>query len=257
MHLSVAAAQLALGKDSYDRAISDARLAVLTAAQNGAKIVCLPEHWLLEYRDRIGEAIVELSRAALENKIFVVTGANYIKSDTGQTRIRSQLIDSNGTVRGIQDKVHLFLGEKKSASPGNSFELFETEFARIGITICYDNAFPESSRTLALKNVDLLFVPSRIVSQGMEPWLLYLKTRALENRLPIIAPNVTSPPTYNGGSVIIDLEVDPSTNVVYPKIIAQAKDEEKVLLADVDVEQARELRKKRLAERLPSAYSLS
>ena len=257
MHLSVAAAQLALGKSSYDRAISDACLAVSTAAQNEAEIVCLPEHWLLEYRDRIGEAIEELSRAARENKIFIVTGANYITLDTGQTRVRSQLIDSTGTVRGIQDKVHLFLGEKQSATSGDAFQLFEIEFARIGITICYDNTFPESSRTLALKNVDLLFVPSRIVAQGMEPWLLYLKTRALENRLPIIAPNVTYPPTYIGGSVVIDLEVDPSTNIVSPKIIASAKDEEKVVLADVDVEQARELRKEKLAERLPSAYSLS
>jgi predicted amidohydrolase len=257
MRLTVAAAQLALGKDSYNKAISDARLAISTAAQNGAEIVCLPEHWLLEYRNKVGEAIGELSLAAQQNKIFIVTGANYITLDSGQTRVRSQLIDSNGTVRGIQDKVHLFLGEKQSATSGDTFQLIETDFARIGITICYDNTFPESSRTLALKSADLLFVPSRIVARGMEPWLLYLKTRTLENRLPIIAPNVTYPPTYIGGSVIIDLEFDPSTNIVSPKIIASAKDEEKVLLADVDVEQARELRKEKLAERLPSAYSLS
>ena len=257
MRLRVAAAQLALGKGSYDRAISDARLAVSTAAQDGAEIICFPEHWLLEYRNKIGDAVGELSRAARQNKIFIVTGANYITLGTGQTRVRSQLIDSNGTVRGIQDKVHLFLGEKQSATSGSEFQLIETELARMGITICYDNTFPESSRTLALKNADLLFVPSRIVAQGMEPWLLYLKTRSLENRLPIIAPNVTFPPAYIGGSVIIDLELDPATNIVFPKIVASAKDEEKVLLADVDVEQARELRRKKLAERLPGAYSLS
>jgi len=257
MRLSVAAAQLALGKESYNKAISDACSAVSTAAQNGAEIICLPEHWLLEYHDKIGEAIGELSRAARQNKIFIITGANYTTLDTGQVRVRSQLIDSNGTVRGVQDKVHLFLGEKQSAIAGSEFQLFETEFARVGITICYDNTFPESSRTLALKNADLLFAPSRIVARGMEPWLLYLKTRALENRLPIIAPNVTYPPTYIGGSVIIDLEVDKSMNIVFPKIVASAKDEEKVLLADVNVERARELRKEKLAERLPNAYSLS
>ena len=256
MRLSVAAAQLALGKVSYNKSISDACLAVSTAAQGGAKIICLPEHWLLDYRDKIGEAICELSKAARQNKIFIVTGANYT-SDTGQTRVRSQVIDSNGTIRGIQDKVHLFLGEKQSATSGSEFQLIETQLARIGITICYDNTFPESSRTLALKNADLLFAPSRIVAQGMEPWLLYLKTRTLENRIPIIAPNVTYPPTYIGGSVIIDLEVDPSTNIVSPKIVASAKDEEKVILANVDVGQARKLRDEKLGERLPGAYSLS
>ena len=257
MTLRAAAAQLAIGKGNYHKAISDARLAVETAAHHEARIVCLPEHWLLEYSDKVGEATRELSQAAKENKIVVVTGANYTTLENGQVRVRSQLIDHNGNVRGIQDKVHLFLDEKKSATPGNAFESFETDFARIGITICCDNTFPESSRTLALKNADLLCAPSRIGTQGMKPWLLYLKTRTLENRLPIIATNVTHPPTYVGGSVIIDLEVDTATNIVYPKIIASAKEEEQVIFAEIQLEHARELRKHKLAERSPHAYDLS
>lgn len=125
------------------------------------------------------------------------------------------------------------------------------------MTICYDNVFPESSRTLALKNADLLFVPSRIAAHGVDAWLLYLKTRALENRFPIIASNVTYPPKYVGGSVIIDLEVDNSTNVVSPKLVAFAQDEEEVILAEVDIEKARELRRERLEERKPNAYRLT
>jgi predicted amidohydrolase len=234
MSFRVAAIQLGLGKASYSKTISDAKLALSEAAKNGARTACLPEHWLLEYRDKVGEAIEELSRTAKESGIFIVTGANYINLDSDETRIQSQLIDSEGKIIGVQDKIHLFLAEKKSATAGDSFQIFKTEFANIGITICYDNVFPESSRTLALKNADLLFVPSRITAQGMEPWLLYLRTRALENRLPIIAPNVTYPPKYVGGSAIIDL-VESSTNLIVPKIVASAQDEEKVILAAVGV----------------------
>jgi len=256
MGLRVAAIQLALGKASYSKTISDAKFAVTDAARKGARIACLPEHWLLEYRDKVGEAIEELSRIAKETEIFIVTGANYVKLDCGETRIRSQLIDSEGKIVGIQDKIHLFLAEKTSATAGDSFQLFKTEFANIGITICYDNVFPESSRTPALKNADLLFVPSRITAQGMEPWLLYLRTRALENRLPIIAPNVTYPPKYVGGSVIIDL-AESSTNIIVPKIVVSAQEEEKVILADVGIEKAGKLRRERLGERKPNVYGLS
>lgn len=91
----------------------------------------------------------------------------------------------------------------------------------------------------------------------MGTWLLYLKTRALENRLPIIVPNVTYPPKYVGGSVIIDLEADNSTHAVSPKLVASAQDEEEVILAEVDIEKARELRRERLEERKPNAYRLT
>lgn len=86
MGYRVAAIQLALGKASYSKTISDAKLAsVSEAAKNGARIVCLPEHWLLEYRDEVDKAIEELSRTAKESEIFIVTGANYTNLDNGET----------------------------------------------------------------------------------------------------------------------------------------------------------------------------
>jgi predicted amidohydrolase len=257
MRIRVAAAQLRLGKTSFDGAISDARIAISEAARNGANVVCLPEHWLLEYRDRVNEALALLVNVARRSRIFVVTGANYIAVDERKlttTRVRSHLIDPNGRVLGYQDKVHLFRAERQLATPGQDFHVFETEFGRFGIAVCYDNVFPESSRTLALKGADILFVPSRIVREGIEPWLIYLKSRALENRIPIVAPNGTHPPKYSGGSVIIDLQVDRSTNIVTAALSAWAGEESKVIFADVDIEQARRLREERLAERQPKAY---
>ncbi len=259
MRVRVAAAQLGLGKSSFDRTISDAQTAISRAARSGAKIVCLPEHWLLDYRDRVDEAVNTLVNMASQWKIFVVTGANYVTVENGEsitTRVRSQLIDPHGQILGVQDKAHLFQAEKQLATPGEGFQVFRTEFASIGVTVCYDNVFPESSRTLALKGADILFVPSRIIVEGLEPWLVYLKSRALENRLPVVAPNVTYPPKYVGGSVIVDLEVKHSTNIVIARIVASAGEEERVIFADVDLEQARMLRGERLAERQPSTYRL-
>jgi predicted amidohydrolase len=114
--------------------------------------------------------------------------------------------------------------------------------------------FPEAARTLALKGADLLFVPSRIGAAALDPWILYLRTRSLENRIPLIAPNVFRPPRYIGGSLVVDLDRQRDTNVVLPKVVASAKSGEQLILANVNVELARELRKERFLDRRPTAY---
>src|SRR5437899_6078302 len=58
---------------------------------------------------------------------------------------------------------------------------------------------------------------SRIVKYGIEPWHQYVTVRSLENRIPIVAPNVYSPPWFPGASVIVDLHEDPKTKISYSR----------------------------------------
>ncbi len=255
MHCRVAAAQISLTKGSYEERIEDAQNLIHEASKSGAQIVCLPEHWLLEYWREANDAPDRLAKTAKTEHIFVITGANYMRNRSGN-RIRSALIDADGRLVGWQDKVHLFRDERIMADPGENYEILQTPFAKLGITICYDNVFPEASRTLALRGAELLFVPSKIISEGLDCWLLYLRTRALENRMPVIAPNVFDPPKHLGGSVIIDLEESSNSLVVLPKILASAREGEAVIVADVDLERAGRLRANRLSERKTEAYSL-
>lgn len=172
--------------------IEDATNLIHQAARLGAQIVCLPEHWLLDYWKEAGDVEEEISEAAKTEHVFVITGANYVRKGPS-VRVGSALIDAEGRILGRQDKIHLFRDEVSVAVPGEKYETFQTPFGKVGITVCYDNVFPEAARTLALRGADLLFVPSRIVSEGLDPWLLYLRTRALENRIPVIAPNIFDP----------------------------------------------------------------
>jgi len=257
VQLRVSAAQLALGQGDYGRAVENAEKLVKKAGEQGARIVCFPEHWLLEYLEHGQRAIDRLCDAAREAGTFVITGANYMPNaapESTELRIRSVLIGPDGHRIGQQDKVHLYGSEKMVAKPGEHYNVFQTALGKIGILICYDAMFPEAARTLALKGADLLFVPSRIAGAGLDPWILYLRTRSLENRIPIIAPNVFRPPRYIGGSVVVDLDQQRGTNVVLPKVVASAKSGEQLILADVNVELARELRKDRFLDRRPTAY---
>jgi predicted amidohydrolase len=254
MECRVAAAQVCLRKGSYEKTIEDAQNLIHQASKAGAQIVCLPEHWLLEYWRESKDAPDRIAKTAKTEHVFVITGANYVRT-ASDTRVRSTLIDADGRIVGWQDKIHLFRDERTIAVPGEKYEIFQTPFGRLGITICYDNVFPEAARTLALRGADLIFVPSRIISEGLDPWLLYLRTRALENRIPVIAPNVFDPPRHPGGSVIIDLEESSITPVVLAKVVASAGTGETIIGAEINIDRARRLRSKRLSERVPATYA--
>jgi len=257
VQIRVSAAQLELGRGDYRSAVENATKLVRKASKHGAGIVCFPEHWLLEYREHGQRALEQLCDAAREAKIFVLTGANYMPDEAPKStelRVRSILIGPDGNRIGQQDKVHLYRSEKKVAKPGEVYNVFQTTLGKIGILICYDAMFPEAARTLALKGAYLIFVPSRIGAAALDPWILYLRTRSLENRIPIVAPNVFRPPRYVGGSFIVDLEAQKDSNVVLPRVVASAKSGEQLILAEVNVELARALRKERFLDRRPTAY---
>jgi len=70
--------------------------------------------------------------------------------------------------------------------------------------ICYDTVFPGVADTLSKKGAEIIFSPSRIVKEGIEPWKMYVQVRSLENRIPIIAPNVENI-RFGGNSLIVEL----------------------------------------------------
>jgi predicted amidohydrolase len=75
------------------------------------------------------------------------------------------LLDRAGNVRGIYRKVHPVaeLGQEVlegGITPGREFPVFECDFGRLGIQICYDMVFDDGWEALARKGVDLIAWPS-------------------------------------------------------------------------------------------------
>jgi len=70
------------------------------------------------------------------------------------------LIDRQGRVAGTYRKVHLALAETDAGlTPGDNFPVFDTDFGRIGILICYDNWFVEPARILRMEGAEIIFLP--------------------------------------------------------------------------------------------------
>src|SRR5262245_4397741 len=100
------------------------------------------------------------------------------------------LVGPSGPV-GKYRKIHLpGLGVDKFVQPGNlGFAVCYTPSARIGLNICYDGCFPESSRVMALRGADLVVLPTNWPT-GAEEFAEYLiNARSLENHIFSVAVN--------------------------------------------------------------------
>jgi predicted amidohydrolase len=91
------------------------------------------------------------------------------------------LIDRKGALAGKYRKTHLPREEwELGITPGNEYPVFDTEFGKVGLTICWDVQFPEPCRAMALKGAEIILLP---IWGGSET---LAKARAIENHIFLI-----------------------------------------------------------------------
>ncbi len=135
------------------------------AAQAGCDIICLTEALnaggdILKIAEPIpGPIYSVLAEAAAKNKIYLI-GCIW-EQDGEYVYNTAFLLDRQGKLVGKYRKTHLHFPETfAGVRPGTDYPVFDCDFGRIGIMICYDNWFPEVSRVLALKGAEIIFCPN-------------------------------------------------------------------------------------------------
>ena len=109
-------------------------------------------------------------------------------------------MDADGSILGVYRKTHIpddhFYQEKFYFTPGDTgFRVFETQYGRIGIGICWDQWFPETARCLALQGAEVILYPTAIGSEpilecdSMPHWRRCMQGHAAANIVPVIAAN--------------------------------------------------------------------
>ncbi len=189
---------------------------------------------------------------AKETKTWLLIGSLPIKiNNSKKLNSRSFLIDPFGQINASYNKIHLYDvkvsgGESHLESSkfkaGNKVVVAKSDFANIGMTICYDLRFPHLYRKLALSGADIIAVPSAFTYfTGQAHWEVLLRARAIENSCYIIAPDQTgyhgNRRTY-GHSMIID---------PWGEIIAKAGEDEQIITARIDLQKTKQIR-----QQLPS-----
>jgi len=80
------------------------------------------------------------------------------------------LFDRSGELTGSYCKNQLYDPElDEGATPGTGFHVFDADFGRVGIIICYDSWFPETVRILAYKGAELILFPNAGYFAGLMP----------------------------------------------------------------------------------------
>lgn len=117
------------------------------------------------------------------------------------------LISPEGKIIGVYHKVHLWDKEAEYFMRGSEYPVFDTDFGKVAMWVCYDTRFPEVARSYALKSARIAFVPTAWLERDVEHWKLLIRGRALENFLSICGADLiiqTELFRASGSSMIID-----------------------------------------------------
>lgn len=240
-----------------EESIALAEQGVLQAAARGAKIICFPECFIPGYR--IGkdvqapdQAFLErawslVAAAAAKGNITVILGTERIVD--GARRISALVIDPDGSIAGIQDKVQLDPSEDETFSPGSGRSLFRAGPLAFGISICHEGfRYPETVRWAAQRGAHVVFHPHfdeaepgafRPTSFADPANTFHEKSalcRAAENTCYFATVNCASP-----GSPTTSAVVRPDGTLQ----CSQPYGEEGLLIADIDLAMATGLLAKR------------
>jgi len=211
----------------------------------------------------------EIKRLAALAGDMVVT-AGYCELGDGELgggRLFNSVVCVHGDgVLGNHRKVHQPLGEGASYDRGGEFTAFDTPVGRLGMMICYDKAFPESARALALAGAEIVTCVSawpasrtnKATDLAADRWVhrfdLFDQVRALENQIVWLSANQSG--TFGR------LRFVASAKVVGPggEVLATTGLGEGMAVAELDVPAELAAARRSMAHllnRRPEAYSLA
>jgi N-carbamoylputrescine amidase len=177
--VSVGLVQMHSGND-VEANINKGTQGIRDLASKGAQVVSLPELFNAPYfcqgeRDDKHFALAEpipgtttklLGEVAAECKVALITSLYEKAEKFYNTAI---VIDANGQLTGKYRKMHIpddpnnHYDEAYYFAPGDlGFQAFQTQFAKVGPMICFDQWFPEGARIEAEQGAEILFYPTAI-----------------------------------------------------------------------------------------------
>ena len=181
---------------------------------------------------------------------------NVYLSGQGKPYDASLFYDRQGKLLGISKMVHIFQApqfyECDYYTPSEEgFIVYETDFGKVGVVICFDRHLPESIRTCAAMGADLVIVPTaNTKAEPLEMFEWEMRVQAYQNMTFIAMCNRVGREgdmDFAGESLVID----PTGNVM-----VKADDREGLITCEIDLAQARKEKQRRpfLALRRPDLY---
>ncbi|KDQ59399.1 hypothetical protein JAAARDRAFT_32957 [Jaapia argillacea MUCL 33604] len=186
------------------------------------------------------ESVKMLSSVAQEAGVWLLGGSIPERDITDDKIYNTCTVYSpKGDLVATHRKIHLFdidipgkitFKESETLTGGTTMNYFDTEFARIGLGICYDVRFPELAMTAARKGCQVVIYPGAFnMTTGPLHWELLQRARAVDNQIyfSMCSPARDTTAGYHawGHSMVVD---------PMAVVIAEAGHEEEIVYARID-----------------------
>ena len=189
----------------------------------------------------------QLSGYAKQYGIYLIGGSMPEKDAEENVYNTSYIFDREGKQIGKHRKVHLFdidvkggqtFKESDTLTAGDSDTVFDTEFGKIGVMLCFDIRFPELSRMMVNDGAKVIFVPAAFnMTTGPAHWELSFRTRALDNQIYMVgcapARDVSAGYISWGHSIVTD---------PWGRVIDMLDEKKGILLAELDMDYEEQVR---------------
>ncbi|MDL1982158.1 MAG: carbon-nitrogen hydrolase family protein [Deltaproteobacteria bacterium] len=213
-------------------------------------------HWQKNAITCESKFIRSFCNLAKELKIAIVI--TYLESWPEAPRNSASLINQNGEIVLTYAKVHTCdFSFEASLTPGNSFQVCDLDTKvsniKIGIMICYDREFPESSRILMLNGAEIILVPNSCEIEQNR--LTQFRARSFENMVGLAMANYANETSLGKSVAYSPVAFDKGGS--RDTTLVMANENEGIWIAEFNLDEIRNYRKRETwgnSFRKPSVY---
>jgi predicted amidohydrolase len=264
--MRLALAQYALGTDLESNLAKVLDL-MHQAARQRAEMIIFPELCLSPFFPQFSgqdvaryvvtmddECIRQLRATCRQLKL--AASPNVYLQEEGRRFDASLMIGSDGELQGISKMVHIaqvpgFYEQDYYAPSDTGFKVYDTPLGRIGVVVCFDRHYPESTRTCTLRGAQLIIIPTaNTMSEPRDLFECEVRTAAMQNGVYIAMCNRVGKEgdtVFCGESIVVDSDGN---------VVSKAAATEDLPVVDLDLSRVEISRRNRpyLAIRRPESY---
>lgn len=217
-----------------------------------------------EYAEKEGGPLFQACASlARESGIYLSAGSMPERAENGSVYNTAYVFDRDGKRIAKHRKMHLFdidvtggqtFHESETLSAGNEVTVFETEFGKMGLCVCYDFRFPELGRLMALRGANLILVPAAFnMTTGPIHWELMFRAQAMFNQVFVLGTAPARDAAADYQSWGHSIAVDP-----WGVTLSQMEEQEGGQVIDIDLAEVERIREQipLLRHRRTDVYTL-
>lgn len=178
-----------------------------------------------------GQIVQRLCDLAAKHQIWLIPGSVCEAGPNGELYNTQILIEPAGKLAASYRKIFPWR-PSEPYTPGTEFVVAPTPVGKLGLHICYDAWFPETTRNLAWLGAEIICNVVKTTTPDRTQELILAQANAIVNQVFVVSINVAAP-TGEGQSIVVGPEGE---------ILAQADKDPCLIHVELDLDRLTEVR---------------